>query len=128
MSEWMEFLAELIDKDLQYVMESGLAAKSAYWAKAPPEGILTTYIRMIITLYQKTAHHTTSILIHTTTDPEPSCCFLDRKEFWSDFWFYEKNHNGALGMCCRHPVMSYHQCYPCSVVILCITEVLHMKY
>lgn len=68
LSEWKLFLAELIERDLDYLIEKGWASNNCYWAKAPP------------------------------SDSDPSCWYLTNSEWLADFWYYEKNNNHLLGI------------------------------
>lgn len=66
--EWKLFLAELIERDLEYLVEKGWASDNCYWARHPP------------------------------TDPEPRFFFFCTTEWLSDFWYFECNNNPLLGI------------------------------
>lgn len=68
LSEWKLFLAELIERDLQYLVEKGWAANNAYWAMRP------------------------------RTEPEPRFHFLFAVEWWADLWYYVCNNNSLFGI------------------------------
>jgi hypothetical protein len=66
--EWKLFLADLIERDSEYLVEKGWAADNCYWARQPP------------------------------TEPEPRFFFFTTSEWISDFYYFELNNNPLLGI------------------------------